>query len=85
MTGELKGQTPSAASEHHCWPPYDDNHQNHNCLHCCPFLILTAEVFNLRTDLFQPPLSLHPTRTEEAFFIKLLIGALAEAASLGKA
>lgn len=31
------------------WPPYDDSHQNHNCLHCRP-----AEVFNFQVDLFFP-------------------------------
>lgn len=51
---------------HHCCPPpYDDSHQNHNCLHCCHFLILTPEVFNFQIDLFQGRLSFRQRREGE--------------------
>lgn len=30
-----------------------DKHQNHNCLHCCQLLILKADIFNFKIDLFQ--------------------------------
>lgn len=84
--GKSKPFTPSEVSlpPHHCWPPYDDSHQNHNCLHCCHFLILAAEVFNFEIDLFQGRLSFQQRRREKAsaLFIKLLIAPQAKA-SLG--
>lgn len=86
--GKLKSFTPSEVSLplRHCWPPYDDSHQNHNCLHCCHFLILAAQVFNLKIDLFQGHLSFQQRRKEKAaaFFIKLLIAPRAKAASPGR-
>jgi len=88
--GKVKGTKSFTASEvllpHcHCWTPYDDSHQNHNCLHCCHCLILPPQVFNLKIDLFQVRLSFQQRRqTSWALFIKLLIGPQAKAASLRK-
>lgn len=86
--GKSKTFPPSEVSlpEHRCWPPRDDSHQNHNCLHCCHFLILAAQVFNFKIDLFQGRLSSRQRRREKAvaFFIKLLIAPQAKAASSGR-
>lgn len=66
--GKSKTFPPSEVSlpEHRCWPPRDDSHQNHNCLHCCHFLILAAQVFNFKIDLFQGRLSSRQRRREKA-------------------
>lgn len=63
-----------------------DKHQNHNCLHCCQLLILKADVFHFKIDLFQR-LYLYNKSGGKAwfFFIKLLIAPQAKATgSLGK-